>query len=73
MKHDHGKGHIKDNALKALVNSKTYRAKVEEDKTKKIPRKQKYNKPSSEGFLLSEQEIVELREDSIKAIEELLK
>ena len=53
MKHDHGKGHIKDNALKALVNSKTYRAKVEEDKTKKIPRKQKHKmKPSSEGFSL---------------------
>jgi len=52
MKHNHGKGAIKDNAIKALVGSKTFRPKVEEDKTKKIPRKQKYNKPSSEGFLL---------------------
>ena len=73
MKHDHGKGRIKDNAIKALVNSKTYRAKVEEDKTKKIPRKQKHKmKPSSEGFLLTEQEVIDLREDFIQAMKKLL-
>lgn len=35
MKHDHGRGKINDNALKALVTSKTFRSKVHEDRKKK--------------------------------------
>jgi len=46
MKHDSKRGKVKDNALKALVTSPTYRPKVERDKTK-YKRKQKHKKPAN--------------------------
>lgn len=46
-KHDHGRGKIKDNALAALVTSKTFKSKVEDPKKgkgTKYSRKSKHKK-----------------------------
>lgn len=46
---DHGKGEIRDNAIKALVRSNVFRHKVEKSK-KQYKRKDKHKKSHKDGF-----------------------